>query len=434
MNLRNLFLGFGIASIALTPSISLSQQTTPFGTGDKTLLREPQYSQELPSDTDWKSFQNEPPYSTILKVKSNFDGSVDYVVFDKDWFNNGNGTETGIRTKWSADKLEGAIYIKAGCGLLFCPFGNVSDIRSLPSPIVINSGGQEFRIYGEDGEFSLPSSFIKSVANGAGSLTVKLSDSGKVLTIGGGTVDALKKLYAVISTKEEPPAFKLIPQQVVSADTFQKQVSQSLTKIVGIKSSRGNGTGFVADKEGTVFTNRHVVGSARKVEVTYSDETKKEGEVVYRDRDLDLAIIKVVTPPKISPLPLCYAVYPNPAEEVTVLGNPLGLANTVTRGIVSAVRRSDDSLKSVSPEGTTLIQTDAAVNPGNSGGPMLNDKGEVLGIVSFKKSSGEGAGFAISIVDVLQNLKVKKPAAITNAVMTPCGNILSLTPEKKNKK
>jgi S1-C subfamily serine protease len=156
--------------------------------------------------------------------------------------------------------------------------------------------------------------------------------------------------------------------------------------------------------------------------------------VTYVDREIDLAVIKVDQNPKLSPLPLCFATYPKPAEEVTVLGNPLGLANTVTKGIVSAVRRSEGDLRSVTPEGTTLIQTDAAVNPGNSGGPMLNANGEVIGIVSFKRSTGEGTSFAISIVDVLRSLQAKKPIAQPSNALTQCGNLGALPSAPKIKK
>ena len=395
---------------------------------------EPPFTKELPNDIDWKSPQSTPPYSTILKIRSAFDGSIDYVVYDKDWRNNMNGTETGVRTRWSSDKLEGQIYLKAGCGILACPFGSIIDIRGLPSPLVVLAGGQEYRMYGEDGEFVLPTAFGKSLADGASSVTVKIGETGKTLTLGKSTVDSLKKLYSALSVKEEPPKFALFPETLQqSTISFQQQVASALTRVVGIKSPKGSGTGFIADKTGILLTNRHVVGSTKKVEITYSDGSKKDGDVVFRDREIDLAVIRVANPPKLSPLPLCYATYPKPADDVTVLGNPLGLANTVTKGIVSALRRSEGDLKSVTPEGTTLIQTDAAINPGNSGGPMLNKTGEVIGIVSFKKSSGEGTGFAISIVDALQTLKVKKPPLVSNVPTSECGNLLPITTAKVKK-
>lgn len=412
----------------------LSQQNPDTSTNPALSVGEPPFSMEIPNDIDWKSPQSAPPYSTILKVRSAFDGSVDYVVYDKDWRNNGNGTETGIRTRWSSDRLEGQIYLKAGCGLLACPFGTISDIRGLPSPLVISSGGQEFRLYGEDGEFVLPSAFGKSLADGAGSISVKLGDTGKTLPIGAKTVSELRKLYSALAIKEEPPNFVLFQETLpLHSVSFQKLVASSLMRVVGVKSAKGSGTAFIAEKTGILLTNRHVVGSSKKVEIVYSDGTQREGEVIFRDRDIDLAVIRVASPPKISPLPLCFATYPKPADEVTVLGNPLGLANTVTKGIVSALRRSEGELKSVTPEGTTLIQTDAAINPGNSGGPMLNQNGEVIGIVSFKKSSGEGTGFAISIIDALQAMKVKKPTLLPNMYASECGNLISKDAAKTKK-
>ena len=107
-------------------------------------------------------------------------------------------------------------------------------------------------------------------------------------------------------------------------------------------------------------------------------------------------------------------------QEVLALGSPRGLANTVTRGIVSAVRRSGSDLKTVSPEGSTVIQTDAAVNPGNSGGPLVNSEGEVIGIVTFQKTASQGLNFAISIIDVLEELQVKRPVA--TKPFNSCGN------------
>lgn len=432
--MKTIYLAIGLlVSTSIVPQV-LGQTVIDSSAISVPAPGEPPFTKELPNDIDWKTPQSTPPYSTILKIKSAFDGSVDYVVYDKDWRNNMNGTETGVRTRWSSDKLEGQVYLKAGCGLLACPFGSIIDIRGIPSPLVVSAGGQEYRMYGEDGEFILPTAFGKSLADGASSVTVKIGETGKTLTLGKSTVDSLKKLYSALSVKEEPPKFALFPETLQqSTISFQQQVSSALTRVVGIKSPKGSGTGFIADKTGVLLTNRHVVGSTKKVEITYSDGSKKDGDVIFRDREIDLAVIRVANPPKLTPLPLCYATYPKPADDVTVLGNPLGLANTVTKGIVSALRRSEGDLKSVTPEGTTLIQTDAAINPGNSGGPMLNKTGEVIGIVSFKKSSGEGTGFAISIVDALQTLKVKKPPLVSNVLTSECGNLLPTATGKVKK-
>lgn len=427
-SLIGLVLSTNISASVLAQTVNDSSSTSALAPA------EPPFSKELPNDIDWKSPQSSPPYSTILKIRSSFDGSIDYVVYDKDWRNNMDGTETGVRTRWSIDKLEGQLYLKTGCGLLGCPFGSIRDIRGLPSPLVVSAGGQEYQMYGDSGEFVLPSAFVKSLADGASSVMVKIGDTGRTLTVGSSTVESLKKLYSALSFKQEPPMIIITPEIIhQSTISFQQQVASAITRVVGIKSPKGSGTGFVADKMGNLFTNRHIVGSSVKVQVTFSDGLQRDGEVIFRDREIDLAVIRVVNPPKLSPLPLCYATYPKPADDVTVLGNPLGLANTVTKGIVSALRRSEGDLKNVTPEGTTLIQTDAAINPGNSGGPMLNKTGEVIGIVSFKKSSGEGTGFAVSIVDALQSLKVKKPQLVQKLHINECGNILPIATGKVKK-
>jgi S1-C subfamily serine protease len=292
--------------------------------------------------------------------------------------------------------------------------------------VVIGVGDKQYTIYGDDGSFSIPSSLLKQLAESSGQvgINIKLGESGKVLPIGPNTVEALKKLYAFASVKEEIPPFALQPALIAPFGNFQKLVAISLDKVVGIKAGSSVGTGFVADSTGQVFTNRHVVQSKKSVEISYTDGTAVTADVVYRDREKDFAILRPATARVKTPLPLCYATYPKPGEEVFALGNPLGLANTVTRGIVSSVRKSEGALNSVTTEGTTLIQTDAAVNPGNSGGPLLNGNGEVVGIVSFKRSGGEGLNFALSIVDVLESLKAKKPGlAVAQQRLTSCGNL-----------
>jgi S1-C subfamily serine protease len=399
----------------------------PLETPAQQLIADPPFTAEIPTDEDWKTPGSKVPLSTIVKLKSSFDGTVDFAVFDRDWLNNGDSTETGAFTKWSADTLQGIIYIKTGCGLFACPFGRVRDSRSLPSPIIIGLADQQYKIYGDDGSFTLPSAFIKqlSQASGEPSLSIKLGESGKVLPIGKKTVQSLKSLYSVVSAKDPAPPFKLGMSQVNPAAGFQKIVATSLDKVVGIKSGVGSGTGFVAESSGLIFTNRHVVQSKKSVDISYVDGTETTAEVIFRDREKDLAILKPATARVKSPLPLCYASYPKPGEEVFALGNPRGLANTVTRGIVSSVRRAEGEFRSVVPEGTTLIQTDAAVNPGNSGGPLLNANGEVIGIVTFKRSAGEGLNFALSIIDALETLQAKRPAlATTGQLVNSCGNLL----------
>lgn len=427
MQPRFLFLSLLIGSLSSVPVPAISQQ----------LISDPPFTAEIPTDQDWKTPGARVPLSTIVKLKSNFDGAVDYAVFDRDWMNNGDTTETGAFTKWSADTLQGIIYIKTGCGLLACPFGWIRDSRNLPSPLVLRVAEQEYKIYGDEGSFSLPSAFIKQLSESTSDpvISIKLGESGRVLPIGKRTVQSLRSLYAVTSAKDQIPAFSLSAPLITPAAGFQKIVAASLDKVVGIKSGVGSGTGFVASTTGLIFTNRHVVQSKKSVDLTYSDGTETTAEVIFRDREKDLAILRPVTARVKLPLPLCYATYPKPGDEVFALGNPRGLANTVTRGIVSSVRRAEGEFRTIVPEGTTLIQTDAAVNPGNSGGPLLNAHGEVVGIVTFKRSAGEGLNFALSIIDALEAIQAKRPAVLTPGVpLSACGNALASVTTRKGKK
>ena len=167
-------------------------------------------------------------------------------------------------------------------------------------------------------------------------------------------------------------------------------------------SPQGQGSGFVISKEGYILTNNHVVENAISVLVTFYDGTRLEAEIVGVDPDSDLAVIKVDAPPE-SLLPVTWGN----SEQVKVgqraiaIGNPFGLEGTLTTGIISALGRSLPALNRFRiPE---IIQTDAAVNPGNSGGPLLNSDGEVVGVISAivprQVGMGErsflGVGFAI---------------------------------------
>ena len=190
-----------------------------------------------------------------------------------------------------------------------------------------------------------------------------------------------------------------------------------------LKAERGLGSGFVLNKEGLILTNRHVVaGGDGRFQISTQGGLKTEGKVIYVDRKLDFAVVKSDSIKKLNPLPLCYANYPDPGEDVVALGSPLGLAGTVTRGIVSAIRYPSGNLKDVAPNYVTLIQTDASISPGNSGGPLVNRKGEVIGINTFSQSgsNSQNLNFAISIVDVLRSLEANNPDSVKG--INKCGN------------
>ena len=160
------------------------------------------------------------------------------------------------------------------------------------------------------------------------------------------------------------------------------------------------GSGVIVSKDGYILTNQHVaMNDSKKMIVTFSDGTEKEGVRVWANEMLDLAIIKVDAN-DLNVLTLGDSNAIKVGETAIAIGNPLGLQfqRTVTSGIVSALNRT---IKLETENGENymedLIQTDASINPGNSGGPLLNANGEVIGINTVKVESAEGIGFAIPI-------------------------------------
>ncbi len=159
----------------------------------------------------------------------------------------------------------------------------------------------------------------------------------------------------------------------------------------------GEGSGFIIDKSGIILTNAHVVDSADKVTVTLKDGRQLEGTVRGADEVTDLAVVKINTGGKDLPVaPLGDSSAVQVGDWAIAVGNPLGLDNTVTLGIISTLRRSSTEV-GVPNKRLDFIQTDAAINPGNSGGPLLNAAGEVIGINTAIRADAMGIGFAIPI-------------------------------------
>jgi len=164
----------------------------------------------------------------------------------------------------------------------------------------------------------------------------------------------------------------------------------------GLVPQEGQGSGFVIDKDGHILTNYHVIADARQVEVTMHNRKKFRATVIGSDPAHDLAVIQI-TAPNLTSAVLGDSRNLQVGQKVYAIGNPFGLAGTMTRGIVSSIRPVKE------PNGATIdeaIQTDAAINPGNSGGPLMNGHGEVIGINTMILSSvgqNAGIGFAIPI-------------------------------------
>jgi serine protease Do len=197
---------------------------------------------------------------------------------------------------------------------------------------------------------------------------------------GGPCADTIPELYARVS-----PA-------VVSIASMAINLYQP-----GDRVSRAVGSGVILDASGLVLTNSHVVFGRQAITVTLDDGTTVPGHVVGSDPIFDVAILRI-SPPSRGRLPVAVpgsSAHLRVGEEVLAIGNPLGLDQTLTRGIVSAINRilPDTPFSVLEP----LIQTDAPINPGNSGGPLLNRCGEVIGLTTAILPEAQNIGFAIPI-------------------------------------
>ncbi len=155
---------------------------------------------------------------------------------------------------------------------------------------------------------------------------------------------------------------------------------------------RSLGSGFIIDREGHIVTNNHVIDGADEITVRLSNDKEYDAEIVGRDPNTDLALIKIKDAPDLVPLKMGDSDQLTVGSWVVAMGSPFGLEQTVTAGIVSAKGRVIGS----GPY-DDFIQTDASINPGNSGGPLLNMNGEVVGINTAIVAQGQGIGFAIPV-------------------------------------
>ncbi|HEY7354458.1 MAG TPA: trypsin-like peptidase domain-containing protein [Terriglobales bacterium] len=197
----------------------------------------------------------------------------------------------------------------------------------------------------------------------------------------------------------------------------------------GLVPQEGQGSGFIIDRDGHILTNFHVVADAvsnhGQVGVTLHNRKNYRAKVVGMDRSHDLAVIQI-NAPSLNPMVLGDSKNLQVGQKVYAIGNPFGLAGTLTSGIVSSIRSVQE------PDGVTIdeaIQTDAAINPGNSGGPLLNSHGEVVGIntmIASNVGQNAGIGFAIPINtakavlnDLLTIGRVRRP--VLGVVTIPIG-------------
>ena len=183
---------------------------------------------------------------------------------------------------------------------------------------------------------------------------------------------------------------------VVRIDT-RRQVVNPMGMFGGrppVQQQQGQGSGFITRSDGVLLTNAHVVEGAGTVTVTLPDGRSFPGKVLGADSLTDVAVVKVAAQ-GLPVAPLANSADVRPGQWAIAIGNPLGLDNTVTMGIVSAIARHNAL---GGGQRVAYIQTDAAVNPGNSGGPLINDRGQVIGInTAIRQAPGAGLSFAIPI-------------------------------------
>jgi S1-C subfamily serine protease len=214
------------------------------------------------------------------------------------------------------------------------------------------------------------------------------------------------------------PASGLTPERIFSKDgpgvvqitatTVTQGSSDPLNLIPSTpQTSQAIGSGFVIDKAGRIVTNYHVIQNAQKVQVSFTGQDELSAKVVGEDRSTDIAVLKVDQHARaLTPLPLGTSSSVSVGDPVYAIGNPFGLTRTLTAGVVSAVQRQIIAPNSVPID--NVIQTDAAINHGNSGGPLIDRFGRVIGVTSQIETGSSaqgnvGIGFAIPI-DTVRNV------------------------------
>ncbi|MBI3334411.1 trypsin-like peptidase domain-containing protein [Candidatus Pacearchaeota archaeon] len=184
-----------------------------------------------------------------------------------------------------------------------------------------------------------------------------------------------------------------------SAGDFSAVVEDAVKGVVSVGTDKGTGSGFIVDSQGYIVTNYHVIADAKKIAVLTYTRDVVPAELLGADKDRDLAVLKISGTHHA--LPLGDSDSLQVGRKVIAIGNPFGLSFTVTEGIVSALDREG-------PNGQLdYIQTDVSLNPGNSGGPLIDTSGRVIGINNFKVGNAESLGFALEInaaKDVINHL------------------------------
>jgi serine protease Do len=213
-------------------------------------------------------------------------------------------------------------------------------------------------------------------------------------------------LLGLLSCKPKPatapagdgqPSQKLSSQAPSSMRTPAEIAARSTPSVVSVRTEQSLGTGFVVSNDGLVATNLHVVAGNSKITITLADHREFQVVEIWNgDRERDLVIMRIEAQ-KLPVLSLGDSSAIHPGDSVVAIGHPLGLEDTVSNGLVSAIRKLDDDL--------TVLQISAPIAPGSSGGPIFNDKGEVIGVATAIMLGGQNINFGVPITYVKELLK-----------------------------
>jgi serine protease Do len=256
---------------------------------------------------------------------------------------------------------------------------------------------------------------------------------------------AILFLVPLVANAGTPPPGNVLPDLIervqqgvvnVSSTRFVKQyVLQGVDQFFGmfgipqaqVQKQSSLGSGFLIDSGGYILTNNHVIENASEIVVTFYDKRRLPAKIVGRDKLLDLALLQLKSaPPNLKPTTLGDSDKVRIGESVFAIGNPFGLQHTVTAGIISAKNRSIG----IGPL-DNFLQTDCSINFGNSGGPLFNLNGEVIGINSAINAQGQGLGFAIPIDEAKRHLEeLKTRGYITRSWLGVMGQ--DITPALQN--
>ncbi|CCQ97025.1 putative serine protease HtrA [[Clostridium] ultunense Esp] len=201
-------------------------------------------------------------------------------------------------------------------------------------------------------------------------------------------IDRVKETILSIETEDKDPTPQRFPNSFLYQFLFPEYEDEDLGK------SKSFGTGFVISPRGYVLTNQHIVAHAVNIRVRLANNEVRSARLVWSDPVRDLAVLKMNTFRPLKAVVLGSSNQARVGEWVIAIGNPLGLENTVTVGVISAKNRS---LRTANHTYEDVIQTDAAINPGNSGGPLFNLYGEVIGMNAAIVRNSQSIGFAIAI-------------------------------------